>query len=183
MKNEPVFNIRISNKKRTIARLIIMLTIAILSISWGWYLLPINIAMLTFSPADLEGFGFWPFIGLILVGTGISTIIKESIFSFRSLGKTSGEWVFSLINDTLIWSVPIHFHGREIGFKATLSEIKEIEFKTINRYEEMNRREYWVHFYKRDSILLQSYSGVSISSLVSKICSEGVHYNETQIEE
>jgi hypothetical protein len=160
-----------------------MLTTAIVSMIWGVFLLPINFSPLSFSPKDLEVLGFWPFIGLILIGTGIFTLIKEVIFSFRSLGNTSGEWHFSLISDTLIWNVPNHFHGNEVGFKAKLSEIKEIEFRTINRHEEINQREYWVHFYKRESILLQSYSGISISSLVSKTCNEGVHYNETQIEQ
>jgi hypothetical protein len=181
MTKEPIFNIRQSNAHRNIIRLVIMLTTAIVSIVWGRYLLPENFTLL-FSLSDLKFWDGWLLIGLVLISTGVITLIKEGIFDFHSLNNNKGEWLFSLTDDHLTWNVPNHFHGYEVGFNASLSEIKEIEFRTITRHEEMNKREYWIHFYEREPIQLQSYSGFSVSSLVSKICNEGVKYIETHIQ-
>ncbi len=78
-----------------------------------------------------------------------------------------------------MWDVPQHAHGAEQGFSARLDELLRIEFKTIQAFEETDRREYWVHFKQREPIQLQSYSGISLGWLVQKIVAAGVPYDET----
>lgn len=146
---------------------------------WGWYLASGRIT-LKFSLEDLENWSGWTILGIFLIITGVTNLIREALFAFRSLGSTSGEWHFSLNENHLIWNIPNHAHGDETGFNAELLEIAEIEYRVIEMYEELSKRECWVHFYARESIQLQSYSGLTLSSLVSKICNEGVECRETR---
>lgn len=81
----------------------------------------------------------------------------------------------------LTWDVPEHAHGPETGFRANLSDIKEIEFRTVHEFEEQSKREYWIHFRGRESIELKSYTSLSLSWLVSKITEAGVPFNETYV--
>lgn len=182
MTTEPrtYFDVQKSVTRRNIERAVILPVLAIGFILLGWNLIPENF-MWEVSIHAIKTWSGWVFIGLILIGTGVFNLIKVAIFALRSFG-TTGEWHFRLTQDELVWQVPDHAHGPEIGFKTPLSEIKDVEFRTISKHDEMNEREYWIHFRDRDSIQLQQYTGISVSWLVSKIHEAGVPYNETLVE-
>ncbi|WP_162617685.1 hypothetical protein [Yoonia maritima] len=123
---------------------------------------------------------FWNIVGVFLVGTGAYHLIKEAVFAYRSR-KPSGYWHFRLTSDDLLWHVPQHAHGTEIGFHVDLSDIKEVEFRTLERDEQSDRRSYWMHFnYDTPAIELKNYSGVSLSWIAEKIREAGVPYKETR---
>lgn len=180
MTAEPIFDVRKSVARRNIERLIILPALSIGLIFLGLKLIP-DTFIWEVSIDAFKSWNGWAFVGLVLIGSGLSHLIKAAIFAYRSLG-TDGEWHFRLTQHDLLWKVPDHAHGPEIGFKTTLSDIEAVEFRTITEYERMNEREYWIHFRDRDSIQLQSYTGISLPWLVSKIHDAGVPYNETFVE-
>ena len=181
MTADPIFDVRKSVTRRNIERVVILSALASGFIVLGWSLIPESFIW-EVSVAAIKTWSGWAFIGLILIGTGIFHIIKTAIFAFRSL-RTSGEWHFRLTQEELLWQVPDHHaHGPEIGFRTSLSNIKELEFRTISKHDEMNEREYWIHLQDQGSIQLQDYTGISVSWLVSKIHEAGVPYNETFVE-
>lgn len=176
-----LFDVRQSVVGRTIIRLIVGPAFSIGFIVLGINLLPKDFVWAASTEA-IETWSGWAFAGIILIGSGIFGLIKEALFALKTRGL-SGEWHFRLTEDELLWHVPDHAHGPETGFKARLEELKEIEFRTIQKYEEMDEREYWVHFRDRDPVQLRSHSGISISWLVSLISDAGVNYTETVVEE
>ena len=178
--NQTIFDIYVPLKRRNIIRLIIFPLYAILLIWLGIYLQPENVSY-ALEPKSISTWGQWGFFGMIFIGVGILKLVKEIVFAFQSWGA-SGGWKFRLIDHHLTWHVPNHSHGSEIGFSAHIEEIREIELRTIERHDEMRERQYWIHFYERESIQLQSYSGVTISFLTQKIIELGVKYQETFIE-
>ncbi len=177
---EPIFDVRKSVIRRNIERAIIFPVLAIGFIWFGYKLIP-DTFIWEVSVDAIESWNGLAFCGLILISTGIFNLVKTAIFVFRSL-DTAGEWHFRLTQDELLWQVPDHVHGPEIGFRTPLSNIKELEFRTVSKHDEMDEREYWIHFRDQDSIQLQDYTGISVSWLVSKIHEAGVPYNETFIE-
>ena len=179
MSSKSGFNIRKSVVRANYIRLIIVSAMSIGLISWGVYLTPPDIAN-WLKLGELEKWSGWSFFGVFILGTGIFNLLKESLFLVRSIG-TWGEWHYRLTHDHLTWDVPEHAHGAETGFRAKLSEIKEIEFRTIQEHDTMDKREYWVHFWERESIELKSYTSLSLSWVVSKIKDAGVQYNETYV--
>ncbi len=174
------FDIRVSAKRRAFVRLAISSVFSIGLVVCGLYLLPQNAewASLVGMVAVWDG---WAFIGLVMLGVGMFTIIKEVVFAIKSLGQT-GHWHFLLTDDHLSWDVPDHPHGEEVGFRSVLSEISLIECRTIERWERVDTREYWLHFHDRYPIQLQSYSGVSLSWLASQIRDAGIEYRNTTIQ-
>ncbi len=174
------FDVLRSAKRRAILRLVIRSVFSIGLILWGLYLLPENPDW-TFAPRTLEAWDGWGFVGLIMLGSGIFGLFKEAVFGTKSLGQT-GHWHFLLADGHLTWDVPNHAHGEEEGFRSALSEISSIEYRTIQRYEQMDVCEYWLHFHEGDPIQLKSYSGISLSWIASRIQDAGVEYRETIIE-
>ncbi len=134
--------------------------------------------MLELSLEAVETWNAWSFVGFICIGGGIYRLLREAVFAARAY-STAGEWHFRLTDRDLLWHVPNHAHGKEEGFEAPLEEIRQIEFRTIQKQEDIDDRQYWIHFHSRDSIRLRSYSGVSLSSLVEKMSAAGVSYEET----
>lgn len=179
MSSKSGFDIRKSVVRANYIRLIIASAVSIGLISWGVYLTPPDIVD-WLKPEEVEKWSGWGIFGVFVLGTGIFNLLKESAFLIRSIG-TWGEWHYRLTNDHLTWDVPEHAHGTEIGFRAKLSEIKEIEFRTIQEHDTIDKREYWVHFWERESIELKSYTSLSLSWVVSKIKEAGVQYNETYV--
>jgi hypothetical protein len=180
MTEVPIFDVRKSVTRRNIERVIILPFVAICFIFFGLKLIP-DTFIWELSVDAIGSWSGWAFVGLILIGTGIVNLIKTVIFAFRARGM-AGEWHFRLTQDELLWQVPDHAHGPEIGFKTPLSNIKELEFRTISKHEELNEREYWIHFPDQNPIQLQSYTGISVSWLVSKIHEAGVPYTKTFVE-
>ncbi|MBV7266696.1 hypothetical protein [Erythrobacter ani] len=174
------FDIRVSAKSRALTRLFISSVFATGLIISGLYLLPRFTVWDSLASALATGDG-WAFLGLIMVAFGIYAGVKVAVFAIKSLGK-SGYWHFRLADGHLSWDVPDHMHGEEIGFRSALSEISSIECRTIERWEQANIREYWLHFHDRYSIQLQSYSGVSLSWLAFQIRDAGIEYRDTTIE-
>ena len=175
----PFFDIRKSVKRRMTTRLIIAPAMAGAFIYFGLRLIPDSFGI-GMSIDDIGDLNFWSFLGVFLVCTGAYSLIKEALFAYRSR-KPSGYWHFRLTSDDLLWDVPQHAHGTEIGFHAKLSDIKQIEFRTLERYEQSDLRSYWVHFNGgTPSIELKDYSGISLSWLAKKIGESGVPYNETR---
>lgn len=148
-------------------------------IAWGLHLVPPDFEH-WFELGELQKWTIWSFFGLFMIVSGIFNLLKVSIFLCRSIG-TWGEWRYKLADGYLTWDVPEHAHGPETGFRAKLSDIKEIEYRTEKEYDEMDKREYWIHFWDRESIELKSYTSLSLAWLVSKINQAGVQYNETII--
>lgn len=179
MNSKSGFDIRKSVVHANYMRLIIVSSASMGFIIWGLYLTPPNIAS-WFVLGELEKWSLWGFFGIFMLGTGIYNLLKECVFLVRSIG-TWGEWHFRLTHDQLNWDIPEHAHGAETGFRAKLSEIKEIEFRRIQEYDAMDKREYWIHFWEREPIELKSYTSLSLSWLVTKIKEAGVDYNETCI--
>ncbi len=171
------FDVRQSVSRRNTLRLVIVPGFSLLLIALGLWLIPAGTVM-NLHFAAMETWSGWAFFGVILIGCGIYGVLKEIIFAWRAR-KTSGEWHFRLTDNDLLWHVPDHAHGREDGFSAQLDELKEIELRTIQEDDQMDVREYWVHFTSGQSLQLQSYSGISLSWLVEKICAAGVPYRET----
>lgn len=179
MSSSSGFDIRKSVVGANYMRLIIVSAMSIGLISWGVYLTPPDIAN-WLKLGELEKWSGWGFFGVFILGTGIFNLFKESVFLVRSIGSW-GEWHFRLTHDHLTWDVPEHAHGAETGFRAKLTEIREIEFRTIQGQDTMDKREYWVHFWEREPIELKSYTSLSLSWLVSKIKDAGVQYSETYV--
>ncbi len=177
MTPQPIFDVRRPAVRRAILRLIIAPALAIGLIVLGYSLVPDTFVWALSMEAVKTADG-WAFVGIIMIISGLSGLVKEVMFAYRSWGS-SGEWRFRLTRDELLWHVPDHAHGPEVGFEASLCDIQEIEFRTIRRHEASDEREYWVHFRDRDPVQLKPYSGVSVSSLVSRICEAGVRYTET----
>ncbi|MBG6158230.1 hypothetical protein IWQ52_004294 [Labrenzia sp. EL_159] len=171
------FDVRQSVRGRNIARLIIAPLISFGLIGFGTWLLPEG-TVLELHIEAVETWNVWSFLGFICIGGGIYCLLKEAVFAARAY-STTGEWHFRLTDRDLLWHVPNHAHGKEEGFEAPLEEIKQIEFRTIQKHEDIDKREYWIHFHSRDSVKLQSYSGISLSWLVEKISATGVPYEET----
>lgn len=171
------FDIRQSVRGRNIARLIIAPLFSVGLIWFGTWLLPEG-TVFELNIKAVETWNVWSFLGFICIGSGIYRLLKEAVFAARAY-STSGEWHFRLTDRDLLWHVPNHAHGKEEGFEAALAEIKQIEFRTIQKQEDIDEREYWIHFHSRDSVKLQSYSGISPSGLVEKISATGVPYEET----
>lgn len=146
----------------------------------GAWLLPAE-TIFAFNIEAVQSWNVWSFLGVVFIGSGIYGLLKEAVFAVRA-HATSGEWHFRLTDRDLLWHVPNHAHGKEVGFEAKLEELKQIEFRTLKKYEDFDEREYWVHFHSRASVQLQSYSGMSLSWLAEKISAAGVPYEETQID-
>lgn len=126
----------------------------------------------------IETWNGWSFVGVVCVASGLFGLLKEIAFAIRAW-STTGEWHFRLTSHDLIWHVPRHAHGKEEGFEASLKELRQVELRTIQKHEDSDELEYWVHFKSRDSVQLQPYSGVSLSWLVDEISAAGVPYEET----
>ncbi len=171
------FDVRQSVQRRNVTRLVVGTLFSLWLVWFGTWLMPAE-TVLAVSVDAIESWNFWTFAACVCIACGIWGLLKELAFAFRS-SSTSGEWHFRLRGNDLLWHVPDHAHGTEQGFEARLDELQKVEFKTIQAFEETDRREYWVHFKHRDPIQLQSYSGVSLSWLVQKIASAGVPYEET----
>lgn len=175
--DDPYFDVRQSVRGRNLARLIIAPLLSAGLILFGAWVMPKE-TVLSFNIAAIETWSVWSFLGFIAIGSGIYGLVKELVFAVRAW-STSGEWHFRLTEHDLLWNVPHHAHGKEEGFAASLGELKLIEFKTIQKQEDMDEREYWVHFHTREPIQLKSFSGVSLSWLVERIRAAGVPYEET----
>lgn len=171
------FDVRQSLRSRTILRLIIAPLFAIGLIWLGTWLIP-DETVFAWDIQAIETWNGWSFVGAILVLHGVFTLVKELIFGLRAYAQ-QGFWHFRLTDTDLLWHVPDHSFGEEDGFDVPLEDIKQIKFKTIQKYEESNEREYWIHFHSRDPIQLNSYSGISLSWLVKEMQSAGIDYKET----
>ena len=171
------FDVRQSVRGRNIARLIVAPLYSIGLIGFGTWLLPEG-TVLELRIEAVETWNVWSFFGFLCIGSGIYCLLKEAVFAARAY-STKGEWHFRLTDRDLLWHVPNHAHGKEEGFEAPLEEIKQIEFKTIQKHEDMDERQYWIHFHSRAPVRLQSYSGISLPGLVEKISASGVSYEET----
>ena len=180
MTTAPTFDIRKSVPRRNIERIVVLSAVSVGLMFVGYKVVPESFIW----ALSLEGFKSltgWGFFGLILIGMGPFNLLKVALFALKARG-TSGEWRFCLEDDRLLWQVPAHAHGAETGFQAPLSSIRQLEYRTLTSFDEMDEREYWIHFTDRASIQLQAYTGVSLSWLVSKIHDAGVPYKETTIE-
>lgn len=173
------FDIRKSVAGANAMRMIVVSLFSIGLILWGSYLVPPDFAR-WFELSELEKWTLGGFFGVFMIITGALNLLKLLDFFIKSIGSW-GEWHFRLSHDQLIWDVPDHAHGPEIGFRVKLSDIKEVEFRTVHEFEEHSKREYWIHFWERESIELKSYTSLSLSWLVSKIAEAGVPYNETNV--
>jgi hypothetical protein len=177
MTTEPIFDIRKQVYIRTLEHMLVLPIIGFTLIGLGSWLLPNNFVW-ELSIRAVENSGVWVFVGLGLIAAGIYNILKVVILSLRSI-NSSGEWHFRLTKDELLWKVPQHPFGPEVGFETKLSDIKEVEFRTITAFGESDKREYWVHFTDGAKIQLKGYTGYALSWLVSEIHKAGVHYKET----
>lgn len=175
--NNLYFDVRQSVRGRNITRLLIAPLFSVGLILFGMWLVPEETIWKLHVEA-IETWNVWSVFGVLCVGFGLYGLLKELVFAIRAYA-TTGEWHFRLTDHELLWHVPHHVHGKEEGFKASLEELREIEFKTIQKHEDIDEREYWVHFNSRGSIQLKSYSGVSLSWLVEKISATGVPFKET----
>ena len=180
MTSEPVFDVFVPLARRNVMRLTIASLFACVLILWGVYLLPEAEAFRN-SIESIPLWDAWGFFGAIFIIIGVIRLIKEAYFLYRSLGFNGG-WHFRLHEGHLIWDVPEHAHGEELGFRGQISDINRIEYRNIVDFDGINQREYWVHFQVGAPIQLQAHSGVSLPWLVSKVCDEGVVFEETSIE-
>ena len=173
------FDVRQPVRKRNIQRLVIAPLLSIGLIGFGTWLLPQG-TVLEPSIDAVETWRVWSFLGVICIGGGIYRLLKEAVFAARAY-STAGEWHFRLTDRDLLWHVPNHAHGKEEGFETPLKEIRQIEFRTIHKQEDTDERQYWIHFHSRGPIMLQAYSGISLSWLVERISATGVTYEETSV--
>lgn len=176
---EPIFDIRTQARRRILVYMFVMPMMGLALIGMGLWLLPDSFIF----EASLSAVGRvdgWMILGLILFGAGVYNILKAVVLFFRT-GDSSGEWHFRLTHDALLWKVPQHQFGPEVGFETRLSEIREIEFRTITAYEKSDVREYWLHFRDGTKIQLMDYTGNTLTWLVSEIHKAGVHYSATVI--
>ena len=171
------YDVRRSVKGRNLGRLIVVPLLSVGLIWFGMRLVP-ETAVMELSLEAVETWGIGTVFGFVCVGAGIYGSLKECVFAVRAY-STTGEWHFRLSDHALVWSVPRHAHGNEEGFEVQLNDVKQIEFRTIEKYEDIDEREYWIHFHSQDPIQLHSYSGVSLSWLAEKINDAGVPYVET----
>lgn len=176
-KGDPFFDVRRSVRGRNLTRLVIAPLFSVGLIWLGTWLLPEE-TVISLEVEAIETWSAWSFFGCIIIGSGVFGLAKELVFAIRAR-STKGEWHFRLTEHDLLWHVPVHAHGEEEGFAASLEELKLIEFKTIEHNEGIDEREYWIHFHTRDPIQLRPYSGVSLSWLVDGIRAAGVPYEET----
>jgi hypothetical protein len=175
------FDVSVSVISRNRLRLVVKSMAATGLVLVGFYLLSKGVL----HKADLEALESletWEALGTFLIFFGFWVFIGAVIFLVRSI-KSSGVWHFRLDDESLTWDVPRHFHGEEVGFRTSLSEIKEIEERYIQKDERPNETEYWIHFKDKPSIQLQRYSGFSLTSLTSKIADQGVKYSKRTIDE
>lgn len=177
---ETLFDLRKSVRRRNIERIVVLPAAALLFILLGKSFIPDDF-LWEISIEAIQYWNFWAMFGVFFIGTGLLNLIKTAIFAIKAWG-TRGEWHFRLTKDELLWRVPEHAHGPEIGFETPTANIKSVEFRTISKYEEIDEREYWIHFKDRGSIQLHDYTGISISWLVEKIHQAGIPYKETVVE-
>lgn len=180
MTAQPIFDIRKSVPERNLEYIIITAILALCLILVGRWMIPAAFVW-ELSINVLEAWNGWAFVGLILIASGLIYLFKAIIRALRFIG-TTGEWHFRLTYDELLWDVPKHSFGPEIGFVSKLSNIKEIEFRTITEFEQSDVRQYWIHFKDREPVQLMDYTGYTISALVLKIHEAGVSYKETTID-
>ncbi len=174
-----IFDVRQSVHLRLIIRVAVLIGIGSTTIYYGTGLIPTNLGR-PMSIGDTSDLNFWSIIGVLLIGIGIFNIAAAVTFLFRSR-HAAGHWHFRLTADDLLWQIPRHGHGEETGFQTKLSDIKQLEFRTLRRDESVDKRSYWVHFKDgTPSIELKSYSGVSLSWMIEKIAAAGVAKIETQ---
>ena len=173
------FDVRTSVRGRNRVRYIIGLT-CYPALIWVGTSLISKDAEFALSIEAIDTWNGWSFVGAVLVLIGLWSITKEIVFAFRAQG-TSGEWHFRLDDQELLWHVPEHGFGKEEGFHVPLGAIKHVEFKTIEKHESIDEREYWVHFHAQDPIQLRGHSGVSRSWMVDKMREAGLHYEETRV--
>ncbi|SDZ57879.1 hypothetical protein SAMN05444004_12431 [Jannaschia faecimaris] len=177
MTAKPIFDIRKQVQKRNLEYMIVLPIMALALVFLGKYLMAETFVW-GLSVDFAEKWDGWTFVGMVLIGTGAYYLIKTVIFAIRSTGK-SGEWHFRLTSEELLWKVPDHSFGPEVGFVSNLANILKVEFRTTAQYDEADVREYWIHFRDRDPIQLMEYTGYSVSWLVSEIHRAGVPYDET----
>ena len=180
MTNEPIFDVRKSVKRRNLERIAILPIVSAGFIALGFWTIPKE-SVWGLSLDAFATWGGWGFLGLFLIATGLINLCTVIVFIMRA-SSTTGEWHFRLTQDDLLWQVPDHAHGPEEGFYVQLSAIKSLEYRTVSRCDELDDRQYWVHFHDRASIQLRGHTGVSVSWLVSKIHQAGVPYEETHID-
>lgn len=171
------FDVRQSVKGRNTIRLIVAPLLCVSLILFGMWLVPESTVM-QLNLEAVETWGIGAALGFLCVGSGIYGLLKECVFAVRAY-STTGEWHFHLSDRVLVWHVPLHAHGDEEGFEVQLHDIKQIELRTIEKHDEIDVSEYWIHFRTRDPIQLRSYSGISLSWLAEKISDAGVPYVET----
>lgn len=180
VKPKSIFDIRKQVLPRILEHTIVLSTMGVALLLIGRWMLPTNFVW-ELSVRTIESWNGWSFVAMILIGAGIFNILKSIVFVVRSV-NASGEWHFRLTYDELLWKVPQHSFGPEVGFETKLSDTKEVEFRTITAYEERDVREYWIHFRDGTKIQLMDHTGYTLSWLVSEIHKAGVHYNETLID-
>lgn len=180
MAEETYFDVRKSVVRRNVEATSVYFLFGIGCTLIGITLIPDSFRW-SFSIDAIETWGGWGFLGVILIGTGFFNLVKTVIFAIRSRG-TSGEWHFRLTEQSLLWDVPVHAFGPETGFETPKANIKAVECRTIVKDEAPNIQEFWIHLRDREPLQLQDYTGISISSLVSKIHEAGVPYNETVVD-
>jgi len=81
----------------------------------------------------------------------------------------------------LVWKVPQHPLGPEVGCEKKPSDIDAVEFRAITTYEKTDICEYWVHFRDGTEIQLMAYTGATLSWLAAEIHKGDVDYDETRI--
>lgn len=177
--SDPIFDIRKQVRRRIFEYMLVVPIMGIALIGLGLWLLPDSFVF-EMSFSAVENSDVWVFVGLALIGAGVFNILKAVVLSFRAI-NSSGEWHFRLTYDALLWKVPQHPFGPEVGFDAKLSNIASVEFRTITGYEKTDIREYWVHLRDGTEIQLMAYTGVTLSWLVAEIHKAGVDYKETLI--
>ncbi len=179
MTAQPIFDIRTKVRRRILEYMFVVPMMGLALIGLGLWLLPDSFV---FEPSlsAVERVDGWVVVGLALIGAGIYNIFKAVVLALRGC-DSSGEWHFRLTQDALLWKVPQHPFGPEVGFDTRLTDITEVEFRTITAYEKTDISEYWVHFRDGSETQLMAYTGVTLSWLVAEIHKAGVDYNETRI--
>ena len=177
----PTFDLRKPVRERNLKYLIVMPLLAGCLIFLGWWLIP-DTFVWELSGNAIESMTTSSFlgIGIGLCVAGIFHFAKAIVHSFSFIGA-NGEWHFRLTHDELLWDVPKHSFGPEVGFVSKLSNIKEIEYRTITEYEAMDVNQYWIHFRDREPVQLMDYTGYTMSALVLNIHEAGVRYKETTV--
>ncbi len=181
MSAKPIFDIRTQVRRRILGYMLVVPIMGLALIGIGLWLLPDSFVFEA-SVSAVERVDGWGIVGLLLIGSGFYNILKTVVLPFRT-GDFAGEWHFRLTHDALLWKVPQHPFGPEVGFETKLSNIASVEFRTITGFEKTDMREYWVHFRDGREIQLMAYTGVTLSWLVAEIHKAGVDYKETLIDQ